>query len=262
MSGRPEVRNSAVVRVPERLVLPGGGWRPIDLAVRYARFRHPVGGHGLVDTGYGERVTGGPRSLALRAYARLLAPRLLPRPDDEVGVRTILLTHLHADHVAALRDHPQARIVAHRGAVDRLLAMSPAAQVRHGVFGELLPDDLRARVIAVEDLPRVEAPLGLGAAGDVFGDGSVLAVPLPGHMLGHTGFLWTGPPRPLLYAADVEWLDRALMQDRHPGPPASWILADTGQTRATARRVAAFVRAGGEAVLCHQPCAPDLEASR
>lgn len=255
MTMRPSFPNSAIVRVPERLVLRGGSWRPIDLAVRYGMFDHPQKGRCLVDTGYNARVTAGARSAPLRAYAAAIRPRLQSAvlPAHAPRASTILLTHFHADHVSALLDYPDAAIVADGRALDHFLAAGWFARVRCGVFDELLPRDLRARLIRVEQLSPVEAPLGLGPARDVFGDGQVLAVPLPGHMLGHVGYLWPKLERPLLYAADAQWLRRAVMEDRQPGPPARWIMHDANAAQATNRRIAAFAHAGGQVVFCHDP---------
>jgi len=252
---RPTFPNSATVRVPERVVLRGGGWRSIDLAVRYGMFDHPTRGRCLVDTGYSTRVTTGARSLALCAYAAAIRPRLqgAALPAHAPKATTILVTHFHADHISALLDYPEAAIVADGDALDHFLAAGWFGQVRCGVFTELLPADLHARLIRIERLAVVEAPLGLGPARDVFGDGQVLAVPLAGHMLGHVGYLWPKLERPLLYAADAQWLRRAVMEDRQPGPPARWIMHDVEAARTTNRRIAAFARAGGEVVYCHEP---------
>ncbi|WP_395645463.1 MBL fold metallo-hydrolase [Terricaulis sp.] len=255
MSTRPVFKNSAFVRAPERLVLRGGRWRQIDLPVRYAVFEHPQAGRCLIDTGYTRRVTEGRRSLPLQIYASALRPRLqddaLPAASPQIDA--ILLTHLHADHVAALLDYPGARIYANGEGVDHFLQAGATGRVRHGVFRELLPADLRTRIVRFESLPRLAAPLGLGPAHDVFGDGEVLAIPLPGHMRGHTGFVWPKLERPLLYAADAQWLARAVMEDRSPGAPARWIMDDTAADKETRRRIAAFARAGGEVVYCHDP---------
>lgn len=254
MSARPVFRNSAFVRAPERLVLRNGRWTQIDIPVRYGVFDHPSIGRCLIDTGYTRRVTEGPRSLPLRLYAGILHPRLqqdaLP---THTPIAAILLTHLHADHVSALHDYPDATLYADGAGIDHFLNASAAARVRHGVFRELLPDNLQTRVHRFEDCPLVEAPLGLGPARDVFGDGEVLAVPLPGHMRGHTGFVWPKLDPPLLYAADAQWLARAVMEDRAPGPPARWIMDDVRADAETRRRIAAFSRAGGEVAYCHDP---------
>jgi glyoxylase-like metal-dependent hydrolase (beta-lactamase superfamily II) len=255
MSARPVFLNSALVSAPERFVLRGGRWSNIRIPVRFGLYEHPVAGRCLIDTGYTHRVTGGQRSFFLRAYASLLRPRLQPDalPAAAPQADAILLTHLHADHVSALRDYPQARIYADGAGVDHFLAGSASNRIRHGVFRELLPADFSDRLIRFESLPRVEAPLGLGEARDVFGDGEVLAVPLPGHMRGHTGFIWPKLSRPLLYAADAQWLARAVMEGRPPGAPARWIMDDIRADAETRARIAAFARAGGEVAYCHDP---------
>lgn len=250
--------NSAVVRVPERLVLSGGRWTRIDLAVRYGLFRHDQTGTCLIDTGYSGRVTRGARSLPLMLYAAILHPRLTADalPGHVGDVDTILLTHLHADHVSALRDYPRARVIGDLAALDHFLQAGAAGRTRHGVFRELLPDDLRARLTPLDTLPLAEAPLGLGSARDVFGDGEVLAVPLPGHMKGHTGYLFARQSPPLLYAGDAEWLALAIRERRSPGAPARWILDDESAACETATRLNAFEDAGGRIVLCHDPESP------
>lgn len=255
---RPTFPNSAFVRAPERLVLRGGDWRAIDIPVRYGRYSHAKAGGCLMDTGYSPRVTQGPRSLPLQLYASILRPSLQKDTitQQPSGIANILLTHLHADHISALRDVPDAKIYANGSGVDHFLNASELARVRHGVFAELLPDDFAQRLIRFETLPTIEAPLGIGQAWDVFGDGDVLAVPLPGHMRGHTGFVWPNLARPLLYAGDAQWLARAVMEDRAPGAPARWIMDDVEADKDTRRRIAAFARAGGEVMYCHDPAPP------
>ena len=247
--------NSAAVRVPERLVLKAGRWRQIDLAVRYGRFVHPVAGSCLIDTGYSGRVTRGRRSLPLRLYAAILRPSLTPHalPAALPRVDTILLTHLHADHVSALRDYPHTRLIGDAAALEHFLGAGAFGRTRHGVFRELLPEDIAARLTPLESLARVEAPFGLGAARDVFGDGEVLAIPLPGHMRGHTGYLFANQPVPVLYAGDADWLAQAIRETRSPGAPARWILDDPATGQRTAERLNAFTEAGGHMVLCHDP---------
>ena len=247
--------NSAVVRVPERLVLRGGRWTQIDLAVRYGLFQHDAAGTCLIDTGYSARVMRGKRSLPLKLYAAILRPRLTEAalPAHAASIGTILLTHLHADHVSALRDYPDARLIGDVGALGHFLEAGALRRTRHGVFRELLPDNLRARLIPLESFPQVEAPFGLGAARDVFGDGEVLAVPLPGHMRGHTGYLFARQSPPVLYAGDADWLAQAIHEQRSPGAPARWILDDENAAQETATRLNAFSDAGGRIVLCHDP---------
>ncbi|RKR03219.1 MBL fold metallo-hydrolase [Maricaulis maris] len=246
--------NSAHVRAPEWLVLSRGDRRMLDIPIRYGVFRHATAGRCLIDTGYNARVTGGRRSLALRLYNALLRPRLTDAvlPAACPDATTIILTHLHADHVAALRDYPDARILADKSALKHYLGAGPG-RLRHGVFAELLPADALDRVTDLHACLAIEAPLGLGQGRDVFGDGSVITVPLPGHMRGHVGVCFAQFDPPLLYAADAQWLHRAVMEDRQPGAPAAWVFDDPAAARASAHRIRAFVDRGGEAIYCHDP---------
>lgn len=252
---RPEFKNSAYVSAPEWLILKGGRKTMRRLPIRYGLFNHPDAGTCLIDTGYSARVTGGKRGAFLSLYAGILQPKLTAYalPDAAPHVDTIILTHLHADHVSALRDYPDARIMFDGNALDHYLSGGWFQRIRHGLFRELLPDDLSARMTNFHDCVQVEAPLGLGLASDLFGDGSVLGVPLPGHMRGHTGILFTGGDRPLLYAADSEWLWQAVDEDRAPGFPASQILEDKTEAKNTREKLRRFVAAGGELKLCHDP---------
>lgn len=247
--------NSAFVNVPERLVLQGGRWKRITLTVRYGLFEHDQAGRCLIDTGYSRRVTQGRRSLPLTLYAGILRPQLTADalPGDAPDVGTILITHLHADHVSALLDYPSSRLIGDGAALHHFLAAGPFGRTRHGVFRELFPPDLKTRLTTLESLPGVEAPFGLGPARDVFSDGTVLAVPLPGHMKGHTGYLFTGETPAILYAGDADWLAQAIREHRSPGAPARWILDDPAAAQETAARLNAFARSGGRIVLCHDP---------
>ena len=247
--------DSATVRAPEKLILQGGRWSRVALTVRYGVFEHPTAGTCLIDTGYTSRVTAGHRSTALRLYNALLRPQLSEKalPEACPSVDTILLSHLHADHVSGLRDYPDATLYAHGGSVDHFTQAGWLDRTRHGVFSELLPEDLAQKIVRFEDQTMVNAPLGLGQAYDIFGDQSVLAVPLPGHMLGHMGFCWPDLEQPTLYAADAQWLHQAALDGSLPPPPARWILHDRQAVLDTSARIARFARDGGRVIYCHDP---------
>lgn len=260
---KPVFANSAFVTAPERLFVRSGTWRCVPLKVRYGLFQHPAAGLVLIDTGYGPRVTRGRRSLGLRLYNAILGPDLAMDGQPETvlhrlgftpnNVSIAIITHFHADHVAGLDLFPTARIIAKTEVLGKILKQPARKNLRHGIFTELLPAGLVSRAVDVDGLAVSEAPLGLGKGRDLFGDGSVLAINLPGHAEGHFGLCFACLPRPLLYAVDAQWSSEALEDDRRPGFPASLIADDPLAVAESTRRVFAFRRAGGEVLLCHDP---------
>ncbi|TPI19428.1 MBL fold metallo-hydrolase [Mesorhizobium sp. B4-1-1] len=256
--------NSAWVSAAERLILRGGGWQSVRLRVRYGLIFHPVAGPVLIDTGYTpEALTGEGRGRMLRLYGALLKPQLntaeqvLPvlrrfdlSPDD---IRTIIVTHFHADHISGLSLFRNARFIASDAAWARVKARNPRHNLRHGVFAELFPLDFEARLEGLSAKRRVEAREDVPGGSDLFGDGRVIAVDLPGHADGQIGLLFTGLERPLLYAVDAQWLLTALTQNRTPGFPATLIAEDAAAIEPTSAMLRRFLAAGGEVILCHDP---------
>lgn len=249
--------NSALVATPERFVLRGGSWCRIDVGVLYGLVLHPRHGPVLIDTGYGPRATEGERSTLLTLYGAVLRPRLqrghLPipqlaalgiRPGD---VRRIIVTHFHPDHIAALRDFRNAQFVTSAAAWARVRAMSAMTRIHNGIFLELLPDDFEARIVPIETCAEVPTPLG--PSRDLMGDGSCLALDLPGHAIGHFGLLWPHLEQPLFYAVDTTWLLAAL--DRLPIGPAQLIYSDAAAMHRSSELVRRARDAGWRIVLCH-----------
>lgn len=256
--------NSATVEARERLILSGGRWLKRRLRVRYGLIEHPDEGPVLIDTGYGPAsAEDDGRSAALKIYNYLLSPvlndaeqpaRLLARygyqPDD---VRLVIVTHFHADHVAQLSLFKNARFIGNGAAWSRIKAKTNRQNLRHGVFTELLPKDFDTRFSALQACSNRALPHGLEGGADIFGDGSVLAVDLPGHADGHFGLLFATLRVPLLYAVDAQWLLAGLEPGRAPGFPASLIADDRDKWLASTKQVRAFEAAGGDVVLCHDP---------
>jgi Zn-dependent hydrolases, including glyoxylases len=223
--------------------------------VRYGIALHPVEGPVLIDTGYDPHMMTVPAGLGLRLYRTLLPPRFdpeaLPGPvlarmgASLADVRHVIVTHLHADHVAGLHALPAARLHLSPEALRQATGRLPRAK---GVFAELLPADLVARAVA---LSPPETPGPLGPMSDIFGDGSLFALPLPGHARGHLG-LWS-PGQELLYATDAAWTLAGLRDDRETRLAVAAVSDDVRRSRATAEALRGFIAGGGRVALCHDP---------
>ncbi|MBL8957600.1 MAG: MBL fold metallo-hydrolase [Myxococcaceae bacterium] len=134
---------------------------------------------------------------------------------DPAEVRVALLTHAHWDHTGALRDLPNATV---RLSKSELLFV---AALDGYVSGGVMPphfDGVWPRVRGFElDGPPV---LRFDASKDLFGDGSMLAVPLYGHTPGSTGYLVRGPGgRRWLFIGDATWTSRGVEKPAHKTVP-------------------------------------------
>lgn len=106
---------------PDFLLRRGGGFRMRRFPALVAHLHRPRHGHLLFDTGYSTHFHRATRRVpeifyALTTPVRFDAADSAARQLAELGiepaeVRTIVLSHLHADHVAGLRDFPAARFV-------------------------------------------------------------------------------------------------------------------------------------------------------
>jgi glyoxylase-like metal-dependent hydrolase (beta-lactamase superfamily II) len=257
---KPFFANSALVHVRAGHLRRGATGR-LALRVRYGLMDSPLG-PALIDTGYDRALfsdaeLGRRRCLALRTYARVFAPEILPRGQtgaflarqglrpDEIGL--VILTHFHADHIGALHRFPQARILASGSGLAALRALSPLQRLRHGTFTDFLPQDLSHRLTGFETLSLRPTAAALPPGHDLFGDGSLLALPLPGHALGHHGLFW--PATGLLYAADAHWL-----RDAPPPPfPGRLVAPDPGAFATSLAAAQAHAASGAPVVYCHDP---------
>ena len=253
--------NSAHIDVFAGLVRRGAGLKVIRLTVRYGLIDLKERGLCLVDTGMGAEVTQGPRSPALRLYSSVLRPDLkadaVPKAmlrnmgataDD---VRVVVVTHFHADHVSSLCAFPRAEIIACGDATRRVLATGSAACLHHGIFRELIPPDLEHRLQPLQSLRRLPTGTLLGEGYDLFGNGSYLAVPLPGHAFGHFGIFWRDESGPVVYATDAAWTTQALLDDATPWISSAVVFDDRRAGRVTQSLLRKFKGEGGRILLCH-----------
>ncbi|MBN9221433.1 MAG: MBL fold metallo-hydrolase [Mesorhizobium sp.] len=256
--------NSAWVSAAERLILRGGSWQKIRLRVRYGLILHPQAGPVLVDTGYTPHVvSGAQRSAALRFYGSALKPELIATEQPvpvlarfgltPFDVRAVIITHFHADHTSGLSLFPNARFIANDAAWARLKSKTAWQNLRHGVFPELFPDNFEDRLNGLSTMKQVASRDDVPGGADLLGDGSVVAVDLPGHSDGQFGLLFAQLDRPLLYAVDVQWLIKALVENRTPGFPASLIAEDFSAIEPTSAMLRRFLATGGEVMFCHDP---------
>lgn len=221
----------------------GGDWKMIDFPSLCGLIHHPEQGWILFDTGYADHFHAQTKTLPESLY-RFALPISLPErqkliaqlkrrglePED---ISLIIVSHYHGDHVAGLRDFPHARFIA--TAQDshdiQQLTKKPWRATLQGKLPKMLPEDYFQRLDHVEQfrlhtLPSWLLPFEQGF--DLLGDGSVLAVPLPGHSEGQLGlFLPDASGRPIFMVADACWSLQACQQGRLPSALAGLAIANS-----------------------------------
>jgi N-acyl homoserine lactone hydrolase len=123
-------------------------------------------------------------------------------------IRGVIITHFHEDHVGNLNLFPQAPVY---------LGQDEYAARDDKVFG-LAPLAYPPSIAAVKDWRPIEftgpAIGGFGSSADLLGDGSVLALPTPGHSPGSTSVLLRADGRDFLVTGDAMYTIRHLAADQ------------------------------------------------
>ncbi|MGY4830930.1 MBL fold metallo-hydrolase [Sphaerotilaceae bacterium SBD11-9] len=195
----------------EALVVAGGSWftprKPVHSAVL---IRHPQGTL-LFDTGLGREVdrqfvVNGALDRELFGY-RLDEPAQaqLARYGVAAGsLKAIIPSHMHWDHVSGLPDFPDTEVWVQPTEREHAAQGHPPAFIQSQFSGVK-----RWRELSFDAKPY----MGFAAQRDVFGDGSVVLVPLAGHTTGSVGlFLHLPSGRRYFFVGDVTWTIEGLQR--------------------------------------------------
>lgn len=244
----------------------GGGWGKIEFPALVGLISHPARGWVLYDTGYSDHFTAATRRFPECLYQTLSPPvvppgeRLLAQLEarnisvGEIG--TIIISHFHADHVAGLKDFPGARFIATKDEYREMSGKGRFARVRKGFLAELLPADFAQRAGYAEDCPQLRPELpGFETGYDLFGDGSLTGVPLPGHTRSQLGLLFSDRALGRTFlVGDACWKIEGLEQDSLPSALASWFFASKVKYRQTFSRLVALRRSEASPVIIPSHC--------
>jgi glyoxylase-like metal-dependent hydrolase (beta-lactamase superfamily II) len=242
---------------------------PEPIHIYFHALRHPEHGLFIVDTGVERALADPDRKAAIRGLVAAFmdvdsmrirndtASWLGRQPEPLAGV---FMTHLHLDHVSGLPDVPDATpIYAGPGEtgdrswqhvfvgpnIDRALAGK--GPVREWAFGRAGGEDT------------AESGASFEGVIDVFGDGSVWALHVPGHTPGSTAYLVRTPDGPVLLVGDASHSAWGWSHDVEPGTFSS----DGPRSAESLARLRAFAAAHPEIEvrLGHQPLHADRVAA-
>lgn len=231
---------------PQRMTIRDGRWRAVEFPALAFLLVHPEEGPIVFDTGYDPAFFAATEPFPERLYRWVTPPTLAPHEAlaDQLAaagihphaVRHLILSHFHADHIAGTHRFPNAAIHCARAGYAALCRNNRLASVRKGMLPALAPPTFVARARWFEDAPRVVLPADLAPfadAADVLGDGSLLAVPLPGHCPGHWGLVLREDAGLHVLVADAAWSSDAIRRNMPPPWVTMALLGDARATRAT-----------------------------
>ena len=215
---------------PECAALRGGSRRAIDFPALVGLIEHPQHGLILYDTGYSKHFWEATKSFPECLY-RMVTPVTLP-PEEELitqlesrgiapkDIETIFISHFHADHVAGLRDFPQARFIATGTEHQRCQKMGRVNRLRRAYLSDLLPSDFEQRLSLVEHTPTMPLQAEwspFAEAHDVLGDASMAGFDLPGHTASQLGLAFREEDASMVFlVGDACWKIEGLTENRKP----------------------------------------------
>lgn len=244
-------------------ILQGGTHKKVKIHALVGLIRHSEQGWILFDTGYAPRMQAATQAWPYWLY-RIATPFVTPielalanqlghfeiKPSD---ISHIIISHFHADHVAGLLDFPQARLVASAEAYAGVRQAAGLSALRRAFLPSLLPANFVARAKLIDKFRGQTLP-GLGAAHDLFGDGSIVLVPLPGHARGQIGALLRTPKESVLFAADGAWYRRSIREMRPPARIARIFIDNWAALTATLVRLHLFAQAEPQTIIIPTHC--------
>lgn len=229
------------------LIATGTGWNQVRCHAPAFLIRHPEHGAVLFDTGYAPRLVDAFAQWPDRLY-KYATPTTFGTPVVEgvqrfglraSDVRLVIVSHLHADHVAGLRDFPQGRFIITRDALALQQVSRGVDAVRRGIVQQLFPRDFGQRCDVIDGFAHTALP-HLGATHDLFGDGTIRLLQLPGHARGQLGAMLRTPAGEVLLCADGAWTTRAFRELRAPHAVTALMQDDMATVRTTLRAIHDF----------------------
>jgi len=195
---------------------PGGGWKWMAVPALFAIIEHPTQGLLLWDTGYAPRFFAATRRFPWRIM-RYITPAEITEEDavvsqlralgyDPAKVKAVILSHFDPDHFGGLRDFPDVPIYCSWRAWADVRGRTGLAAVKARLLPDHLPEDIAGRLKLLPD-PDGPPIASFDASLDLFGDGSIRLVDLPGHAPGQLGAFIRRQPdgEDLFLAADACW---------------------------------------------------------
>ncbi len=240
------------VAVVEAMLVPGGSYTR-QVASNFSAFLIKHGNDYLLfDTGMGKQIDGQYQQgmpIWWRPFFKYDKPVVSAREQlDKAGMpplNRVILSHSHWDHAGGVLDFPEARVGV--AAAEMALIHKPSTGPGGTWESQISTASIQWESLAFQPVPYKGYPESL----DLFQDGKVVLVPMPGHTPGSVGlFVTTDSGKVHFFIGDVAWTVAALQQSK----PKFWVAGklvdgDAQQTQSSLEKVRALMLAEPDLVV-------------
>ncbi|MDR2851789.1 MAG: MBL fold metallo-hydrolase [Burkholderiaceae bacterium] len=251
---------------PGCMVLPGAGLKACRFPARAYLIETPQG-RWLWDTGYASHFLDSTRDGVFAWYRRMtpvhfdakeaVAAQLRARGLQAKDLSAVILSHLHGDHIAGLRDLQGVPTWLSGAGWAATRSLRGIRALRKAFVPGLIPPDFESSVIAVEGFNRIALPAELAPFTEAYeapgADGELLIVELPGHAAGHLGAFVATAQGWVLLASDAAWTPANYRERIGPSRLAHTIMDDARAYHDTLDRLHQLDQRGGARIwLTHE----------
>ena len=235
-------------------------WRIVRFQAVFLALKHQTEGWVLVDAGYGLRFHEATSRFPYRFY-RWATPTTTAETTTSIleragiraeDIRHVIVTHFHADHIGGLSEFPNAQVHFHADALEPLQRLPAWRQVRAAFLPQLVPEWLAEKARALAPAAFTTAADLPFPVHDLFCDGSLRLVYLPGHAPGQVGLAFESSFGKELYVADAFWRGCQLSDQVDPLGIAMHLQWDAAAYRRTVIQLREVHRLGRHHITaCH-----------
>lgn len=236
---------------PEFVAVKGGSFKSVKFPALAAMIIHPTLGPILFDTGYSEHFYKASKKIPYNIYAKVtpvfvndqdkISFKVKQQKFDLADFKYIILSHFHADHIGAVKDFPYSSFIYVDSSYNWVKEEVGLSAVTKGFLPELLPADFtqRSKPLQEKDLLKEAHFLKtyFDKVYDLFSDGSIIGIELPGHFPGQLGLYFETDDQKFFLIADACFLSKTYQSLIFPNEIIRFLNHDTEAYKDTILRI-------------------------
>lgn len=254
----------------ERLTTKKGKWKNIHFPALFFLIKHPSKGYIVMDTGYASHFLNETKRFPYSFYAKTTplhfseeesaSHQLVKMGIHPNEIRYLFISHFHGDHIAGLKDFPNATFICSKKAYDFLIDKQGISALKHAFIPGLLPENFNERVLFIEDTPFASCVKNRSfkqffpTVYDLFGDGTLLSVDLSGHAIGQFGLFFQYEEQEVFLIADASWDSESFRHYTLPSKLAELILYDVTLFKKTLYTIHQFYQQSPDTIIIPSHC--------